>query len=484
MSWKPFVALLAVSVLSAAAAPLHAQSCTASTATGSSAWVNNPGTTPPSTVPGNESNHCDFAQFSWQSFLALMQVGNTGTGQLVFETYMDTDGMFPASGSPNAWGDEPWPLTLTEITQAGSGNDIIAQNKSEVYYDMSVDQTMYNYINTNMLYNPTCFNAGTMSTIHMPPTSSSDTADESIELKTAWLPMTSCNPKQYHCITALINGQKTTVGLIGIHIVHKLPDHQEWIWSSFEHVDNAPDCAQITNPPSGYSSWNFFKTGFVSTGSACSACASDDGSGCDASTQCNAFVSETQVPNICRVTPLATVTCNSSDSNLNDDPNNTACLNASVQSILGSSSVWNNYQLVGTIWFKPGMSAPATTTDPFPPYIPGTTTQQQIVGNQPSGTSAQMLSNSVMETYTQQQNGNCFGCHTTAYKQYTSGTTSVNSGHADFSHIFNRIQSTNTGGTCPTLTTVASHGAETKKKTEATAYAPTPKPASSHGKKN
>jgi hypothetical protein len=462
MTRKPFVAALAVLVvlMAVAAAPLAAQTCTAS-----SSWVSNP--TLPSSVPGNESNHCDFAIFSWQSFLALAQTADATTGQLLFETYMDTDGMFPASGSPTPWGQEPWPLTLTEITQAGSGNDIVAQSKVEVYYDMSVNQAMYNYINTNMLYNSTCFNAGGTN-IHMTPTSSTDTSNESIELKTAWLPMANCNPKQYHCTKAYINGQLEQVGLIGLHIVHKLPDHQEWIWSTFEHVDNAPDCAQITNPPSGYSSWNFFKTGFVNVGSACSACASEDGSGCTASTQCNVFVSETQVPNICRVTPLATVTCNSSDTNLNDDPNNTACLNASVQGILGSSSVWSNYQLVGTIWFKPGMSAPDNSGQTPP-------SGQTIVGNLPTGGTTQMLANSVMETYTQAADPNCFSCHTNTFKAF-SAQSAETSGHADFSHIFNRIQETSTA-TCPTLTTVASHGT----KATTTAAVPVPKPASSHG---
>lgn len=466
MSRKPFfVALAALMVLAGiSAAPVSAQSCTAN-----SSWVNNP--TLPSSL--NESNRCNFDIFSWQSFLALMQVGDTSTGQLVFETYMDTDGMFPASGKPAAWGNEPWPLTLTEITQAGSGNDLIAQSGAEVYYDMSVNQTMYNYINTNMLYNSTCFNAGTTN-IHMPPTSSTDTTNESIELKTAWLPMTSCNPKQYHCTTALINGQKATVGLIGLHIVHKLPDHQEWIWSTFEHVANAPDCSTITNPPSGYSSWSFFDSSFVKVGSACTSCA-NDGTTCP-STDCNVYVSETQVPNICRVTPLATVACDSSDTNLNDDPNNTACLNASVQSILGSSSVWSNYQLVGTIWFKPGMSAPNNVNPPFPP------TGQAIVGNQPSGSTSQALANTVMETYTQTADATCFSCHTNAFKAF-SASSAETSGHADFSHIFNRIQQTSTV-TCPTITTQASHGTVTKdtKKT-ATASAPAPKPASSHGSK-
>jgi hypothetical protein len=290
--------------------------------------------------------------------------------------------------------------------------------------------------------------------------------------------MANCNSQQYHCIKALINGQPATVGLIGMHIVHKLPDHQEWIWSTFEHVNNSPDCAKVTPPPAGYSSWNFYKTGFVPNGSACPACNNDGTSTCNAQTQCNVYVTQNQQPNICRVTPLATVSCNPTDSNLNNDPNNTACLNASVQNILGSSSVWRNYQLVGTIWFKPGMSAP-DNSGLTPP------SGQSIVGNLPTGGSTQMLANSVMETYTQAPDvdPNCFSCHQNKFKAFDASSAAT-SGHADFSHIFNRIQQTNTI-TCPPLTTMSSHG--TKSKDADTAYAPSApaaKPASSHGQGN
>ena len=436
-----------VLLLLALAAGLPAAAQT--TCTAASSWVNDP--TLPDEVGDNESNHCDFAIFSWQSFLALTEVADSSTGQLLFETYMDTDGLFPPDGkSPTPWGSEPWPLTLYDITQqAGSGNDLIAQNGLEVQYDMSVNETMYDYITSNVLYNATCFNAGVSSqSIHMPPISSTDNADESIELKTAWMPVTSCNSNQYYCTNAVINGATQQVALIGMHIVHKLPDHQEWIWSSFEHVANSPDCTQVSNPPSGYSSWNFFKTGFVPVGSACPACP-NDGSSCNASTQCNTFVSENQIPNICRTQQLSTLTCQN-NGDLNDDLNDVVCLNQSVQSLLPSSSVWRNYMLVGTIWFKPGMSAP-DSSGKTPP------SGQAFVGNL-------TLANSVMETYT--QSNNCFACHTNTFKAFNA-SSAENSGHADFSHIFNRIQAVKTV-TCPTITTQSSHA----KKKAAAAPAP------------
>lgn len=412
--------------------PAAAQTCTAS-----SSWVNNP------TLPTglDESNQCNFQIFSWQSFLALMQPANSN--QLVFETYMSSDGMFPPDGQkPLPWGQTPWPPTLGSVTkQAGSSNDLIAQSGVEVQYDLAVNQAMYDYIASNMLYNATCFNAGG-NNVHMPPAVDPDANPQSIELKVAWLPMSPCDSTKYHCVKALVNGQSTSVGLIGFHVVHKLPDHQEWIWSTFEHVANSPDCAQISNPPSGYSSWNFFKTGFVAVGKPCQACASEDGSGCDATTQCNTYVSETSIPNICRTQQLSTLQCNP-DGGLNDDVNDVVCLNQSVWSLLPSNSVWRNYMLVGTVWFKPGMSAPDTSGQ-VPP------TGQAFTGNL-------NLSNTVMETYTQQANANCLsaGCHTSAFK---SISTTGSAGHADFSHMFSRIQAFKQV-TCPTITnSQSSHG--------------------------
>jgi hypothetical protein len=72
------------------------------------------------------------------------------------------------------------------------------------------------------------------------------------------------------------------------------------------------------------------------------------------------------------------------------------------------------------------------------------------------------LSNSVMETYTQNSpdgstisQGNCFNCHTSSFKA-DDPTNPEGSGHADFSHMFGRIQQ-NTTVTCPPLTQT-SHG--------------------------
>jgi len=415
----PFVFVLAAAFIAATAAPAISQTCSASPS-----WVENP------ILPESldESNHCNFAIFSWQSFLALMQPSGGPDGQLVFESYMSSDALFVTEGEqPAAWGKSPWPLTLGKINlQAGSDQPLFSQSTELVQYDISVNKPMYNYISKNLLYQAKCFNAGGGKVL-MPPTTDPSTGASSIVLKTSWLPMSSCDPEQYHCTTTLLEGRKQTVGLVGIHIVQKLAKHQEWIWSSFEHVNNAPDCAKVTSPPPGYRHWAFFGQGSSIAGEAC--------------VNCNDF--NRTPPNVCREQPLLSLKCKASGQlKAGEDPdsNNVVCLNESVPALLPPSSVWKNYMLVGTLWFKPGMTTPN-------PTVP----TQIEVGNL-------NLSNTTMETF--KQGLNCFSCHTPQFRNAELGEN--NNAQADFSHIFTRIQALgDPAKSCPQLQELkASHGAD------------------------
>jgi hypothetical protein len=60
-------------------------------------------------------------------------------------------------------------------------------------------------------------------------------------------PANSPNPSQPFCTQA-------TVGLVGLHILHKTKS-QAWIWTTFEHVDNAPQQGQV-DPAKRYSFYN------------------------------------------------------------------------------------------------------------------------------------------------------------------------------------------------------------------------------------
>ena len=207
-------------------------------------------------------------------------------------------------------------------------------------------------------------------------------------MKTAWLPM-ACNPanNQYVCST---DGK---YGLVGFHLVQKISNHQEWIWASFEHVANAPDCADLhQTPPAPFTSWNFFNNEYYP-------CVSGSCTPTDCQPTCNLY--QAQGPsNVCRVTPIAQDDTQSSGGPL------VVQLNASVHSLLQNPKLTalKNYNLVGTLWFKPGLTAPPPLGSNNPPN------GQIFIGST-------ALANTTMETYLQQTN--CYSCHVTASFTFT-----------------------------------------------------------------
>src|SRR5205807_7439071 len=68
-----------------------------------------------------------------------------------------------------------------------------------------------------------------------------------LDVKSAWIDMKGIpHPERYYTRTAfLLDPQtgicaKTTVGLVGLHIVQKTASRPQWIWSTFEQADNVP----------------------------------------------------------------------------------------------------------------------------------------------------------------------------------------------------------------------------------------------------
>jgi hypothetical protein len=70
--------------------------------------------------------------------------------------------------------------------------------------------------------------------------------DRSVNIKSAWIEMKDLDRSHFYTRWAWIprsHGQceRVEVGLVGLHIVQKTRSRQNWIWSTFEHVENAPD---------------------------------------------------------------------------------------------------------------------------------------------------------------------------------------------------------------------------------------------------
>jgi hypothetical protein len=89
--------------------------------------------------------------------------------------------------------------------------------------------------------------------------------DGSINVKAAWmeLPDDAAVRQRIYCTTAAVvvdwtaDGkpivEERIVGLVGLHIVHKTASRKDWIWSTFEHVDNLLAEHGPGTPPASFS---------------------------------------------------------------------------------------------------------------------------------------------------------------------------------------------------------------------------------------
>jgi hypothetical protein len=203
--------------------------------------------------PG-DSNFCDFYQFSWQAFAYLMAPSANNPKVLNFEDTtqfqeleVNSDGtpanscdaqvtgktLFVRSVKPADGGTE---FVIPErIGQAGGGATIYDQNNNVVYYDVRFGKSL---CNVNSVKTQMNFPGGTT------------------ELKTAWKVMGAGDDQsKFITMQAQIGTDKnpTTLGMIGFHIAIATPNHPEFVWATFEHDINVPDCAA----PASASGWSF-----------------------------------------------------------------------------------------------------------------------------------------------------------------------------------------------------------------------------------
>jgi len=212
-----------------------------------------------------------FDDFSWKSFIALVwpvQNGQRGIpdpaktvsdpGPKVFETYKAQFEIFHNDGSvPAPWGvyDSVNPCRtamqfgevmlasfskFADLGQAGFGDlvgPIVAQNRTYVRFSTGFDRIEFDQITQNTLYLRSELDKATNLTFQ----------NGAIDIKSAWIEMAGVpNPDRYYKRTAIVMDPVTgdcspkTVGLVGLHIVQKTPSRPQWIWSSFEQIDNVP----------------------------------------------------------------------------------------------------------------------------------------------------------------------------------------------------------------------------------------------------
>lgn len=355
-----------------------------------------------------------FDDFSWKAFVALVwpslagqrgapdpnaKIGDAAKS-VVFETYKaDWEVFQPGGKQPSEWNSfdatnpcpagtpvNPGDLVLAYFTkfanlgQAGLGNlvsTLVSQNGKYVRYQAAFNQLEYDLIRTREFYlfdklpaagTPFAFPNG------------------SIDIKTSWIEMWGVtNPERFHTRTVWLASpdgascSQTLVGLVGLHIVVKTPTRPQWIWATFEHVDNVPTPGGNRPGPFTFNRGSDQQPGVMPA----------------SVPEANKFNNATSVPpppfNVQRK-PQNTI----------DPPihTSTQATNKTYQGLL-NGTVWKNYQLVMTQW--PTLNPP----DPSKPGSPANT----FPGTGPVSAYA----NTTMETWDQVPiSKGCMACHTVA----------------------------------------------------------------------
>ena len=431
----------------------------------SASWISSP------SLPGevaSPQNNCSFHQFMYQSFLYLMQVSGEKPEIREFQTFIPSYGLFVGAGQkPTPYGSVPKPGYCSDgssapghvysnlMLQAGSHKPLLDQRRNDVYYSIRVNEAAYDMISDCKLYLKQCgltlapdllSGAGVVDI----PAKYPDLAfpDGSIELKASWKVLTKqeLDSGAFFVSPGTVSSdgvkcEAVALGLVGLHIVSKTPSHPEFIWGTFEHRNNAPDCMNLTEQPPLGGMWTFF-------GSRC-------GIDCDT----NRYAAE-EATQVCRMHPWGDPSLgifpNNADCNSSPPPDYFSCMpdvinnvikpntdnlraiNASMQALLSSlpkddpNRLWANYQLVGNLW---------TVQGALPPSL------QVQRGSLSSA-------NSTMETYV--QNGavnqtlpnSCFSCHNLDGKTPAgapSNSLPAQLPQAGLSHIFNLINMDTSG---------------------------------------
>lgn len=383
-----------------------------------------------------------FDIFSWNSFIALnwprgtngagdpaKKPGATGDNITVWEAWQDASDTFLPGGAAPVWGRRrPLPAAcralatrgarvLTQVgktpglveesTQPFDTGPLIDQAGTFARFEIVMNRSMFDYIVANRLYSragqeafpgAANFPCGTA------------TAEGAVMVKAAWKVLANTADRaRFHTSNVLVYTPATknpavaescapaTVGLVGLHIAHKTARESQWVWSTFEHVDNAPSEADV-KAGALKSRYNYYNA-------ACQDCPVNTAAPRPWNPARGGPPS--QVVRLDVLPPFATASASAQ--------------NATAQKILrgvSRTSVWQHYELVSTQWPTNSGDCAALPADPFGTPAP------------------QFLANTTLETYVQGRTPNvsssCIACH---------GNAAMTNGKAaDFTYLLQRAR--------------------------------------------
>lgn len=376
-----------------------------------------------------------FDIFSWQTFIALNWPADANgaplatftanpQAQRVWEYYKDPSEVFqtnefrlpfmgPYKMQAGLKGLHQFSTLSSELTmnlppniKQATGQPLIDKNLNFVTYEVRMNPDEVNYIENNGLNTK----EGQVGKTIFFPAGTYTAGVGAMEIKSTWKILVAGvddSTKYYHRPAVIYvpanqsaTGQalylRETVGLVAMHIIHKTNRFQTWVWTSFEHIDNAPEQAQVSSAGNNYSFFN----------PACTTCKIDS-----PPAPAKPYLWQPKKPYAGK---YATIVNNDSFGTqvVRQNPvyAPTDSINKKMQNKLASiNSVFANYRLIGTQW--------SLKTETFPSkqlFIPDT------------------LANTTLETY--KQNSGCTQtCHIFA--------TNVVDSSADFSFLLSHARS-------------------------------------------
>jgi len=416
-----------------------------------------------------------FDYYSWLTFLAL---NSPASGHLigrdeptVWETYkqlpdvMRRDGkppvdwvdsetnppvgankQLPLAGCPDANGRMIVRMDMEETyNQPFKSGPLIDQNGNYAVFVIFMNETMFEYINHNTLYNREGQEAfpKKQQALHQDPEIDFPGGNKgknmvgALMIKASWKLMSEGDLAKgnYHVIDGLLyrgpaSCTPVKLGLIGFHVGHKTDSRQQWIWTTFEHHLNVPTQEDVASKIFEKDSYSFYKPGCSE--SDCPVNQTPDGPWDPDSRKWDLTHPIGFRSQIVR-TGIDTSFDDSGTTTLHDDVKILNDRFHKAPPIAGT--VWANYDLITTQWpsgfpcaskKSPG-KLPDPTCAPFPTY----------------------LANSTLETFSQPQHdggvplatSSCISCHNNATAK-PPHNSKIQAMRSDFTYILEKACST------------------------------------------
>jgi hypothetical protein len=328
---------------------------------------------------------------------------------------------------------------IETYSQPFDSGPLIDQNGRYALFGILMNKTMFDYITINRLYSkagqqnfkhgneqfsgssdlPDPVNPGDAGVVNF-PNGSISSADAtpvagpiktkpgtvgSVMIKAAWKQLDAGETKsgKFHTINAFVYSPQSNppcsiqpLGLIGFHVGHKTVDRHQWIWTTFEHVDNVPEQDDVVAgrvAPNAH--YNFYNPSCKQDGADCPVNQTPPRPW-DPATQPFPGGFKSQIIRTIAVVPDVKTT-----------------LNAKFRALL-AGTVWENYMLVSTQWPADFQCAKASSPKDQldPTCLPAPT----------------FLANTTLETFSQGtapvSSSSCIACHNNATTRQEPATAS------------------------------------------------------------